>query len=63
MRVETTITITKDINDSQKKKLLKMGQNQRKNYIYELCRVKKNQVKQLNALDVQAELTENVYLK
>jgi len=63
MRVETTITIIKDINDCQKKKLLKMAQNERKNYIYELCRVKKNQVKQLNNLDVQAYLTENVYLK
>ena len=63
MRVETTITIIKDINDCQKKKLLKMAQNERKNYIYELCRVHKNQVKQLNDLDVQAYLTENVYLK
>ena len=63
MRVETTITITKDINDTQKKKLLKMGQNQRKNYIYELCRVHKNQVQKLNTLDVNAELAENVYYK
>ena len=63
MRVETTITITKELNDSQKKKLLNLGQYERNNYIYELCSVLPEQVIHLLSPSMDSDITTKVYLR